>query len=174
VARGFLITPFSAETAGGEDTTVFTSVQEAIRAAAEETGLDLRRADGIFAAGVVIQQVRGEIEQADVVLAICSGRNANVFYELGLAEAAGKPQILIAASKVDLPFDVGHLRAQLLVPNAFLRSGFGSETANRSRLRASPRSCSSGIDVPPCRSPVCTADMAGWLGSAYLGTGCTL
>jgi hypothetical protein len=108
-----LITPFSAETAGGENMTVFTGVQEAIRAAAEETGLDLRRADDIFAAGVVIQQVRGEIEQADVVLAVCSGRNANVFYELGLAEAAGKPQILIAASKVDLPFDVGHLRAQL-------------------------------------------------------------
>jgi hypothetical protein len=121
VARGFLITPFSSETAGGEDPATFARVQEAIGTAANETGLDLRRADDIFAAGVVIQQVRGEIEQADLILAVCTGRNANVFFELGLAEAAGKPQILVAASKADLPFDI-HLRGDSGIPCGVLNA----------------------------------------------------
>ncbi len=52
---------------------------------------------------------------ADAVIAVCTVRNANVFYELGLADQIHKP-ILVAAEAQDLPFDVTHFRAQLYWP----------------------------------------------------------
>ena len=39
-----------------------------------------------------------------------TGRNPNVFYELGLAHAAGKPAILLTANEEDIPFDLRHVR----------------------------------------------------------------
>ena len=67
----FFVTPFTADSAGGEDPELFETVQEAVRGAAEDAEVELRRADDIFAAGVVIEQVRGEIERADLVIAVC-------------------------------------------------------------------------------------------------------
>lgn len=113
VRRAFLITPLSAKTAGNEDPATYDAVQAALKSASDENDLELLRADDIFRSGVVIEQIRGEIEQAELIIAVCTGRNANVFYELGLAEAGRKPQILVAAASSDLPFDIGHLRAQL-------------------------------------------------------------
>lgn len=109
----FFLTPFSAEGAGGEDADRFQQVGDAIRQAAKAAGVQLRRADDIFAAGIIIDQIRDAIEQADVVVAVCTGRNPNVFYELGLAHEKGHNPILVAASSADLPFDIAHRRAQL-------------------------------------------------------------
>jgi hypothetical protein len=39
-----------------------------------------------------------------------SERNPNVFYELGLAHAIGKPAILVAKTEEDIPFDLRHVR----------------------------------------------------------------
>lgn len=44
---------------------------------------------------------------------VCTGRNANVFYEPGLAEVLGHKPILIAAAGHDLPFDMAHWRCQM-------------------------------------------------------------
>lgn len=38
------------------------------------------------------------------------GKNANVFYELGLAHAAQKPVVFTSANLEDVPFDLRHLR----------------------------------------------------------------
>lgn len=113
IPRGFLITPLSPESAGGEDQRLYTAVQAAIVQAADSAGVTLTNATDIFAAGVIIDQVRGAIEQSDVVVAVCTGRNANVFYELGLAEVLGHRPVLVAATKADLPFDIQHWRAQM-------------------------------------------------------------
>lgn len=45
-----------------------------------------------------------------MLLADLSGKNANVFYELGLAHAARKPVVFAAAQIDDIPFDLRHLR----------------------------------------------------------------
>ena len=37
-------------------------------------------------------------------------KNANVFYELGLAHAARKPVVFISGNVQDVPFDLRHLR----------------------------------------------------------------
>jgi len=45
-----------------------------------------------------------------VLLADLTGKNPNVFYELGLAHALAKPVILIAETLDDIPFDLRALR----------------------------------------------------------------
>jgi len=49
-------------------------------------------------------------KKAKLILADLTGKNPNVFYELGLAHAITKPAILIAESIDDVPFDLRALR----------------------------------------------------------------
>lgn len=49
-------------------------------------------------------------KRARLILADLSGKNPNVFYELGLAHALAKPAILVAESMDDVPFDLRALR----------------------------------------------------------------
>lgn len=51
--------------------------------------------------------------KADVLLADLTSRNGNVFYELGLAHAIGKPVVLVSESIDDVPFDLRGLRVLL-------------------------------------------------------------
>ena len=45
-----------------------------------------------------------------MVICDCSGRNPNVFYEIGIAHTLGREVILITQSEEDIPFDLRHLR----------------------------------------------------------------
>jgi hypothetical protein len=44
------------------------------------------------------------------LVAELTSRNANVFYELGLAHALKKPVVLISSNQEDVPFDIRHVR----------------------------------------------------------------
>src|SRR5687768_15833340 len=101
----FLITPFSSESADNEDLTVFTQVQEAVREAATMSGIQLAHPKESQKAGSIMDQVRNEIEHADIVIAILR-KNWNIGYEVGFAHRAGRPVILIATSDQNIPFDV--------------------------------------------------------------------
>ena len=68
------------------------------------------RADDIFGSGVVMDDVQGAIQEADIVVADLTGQNANVFYEVGIAHAVDKPVLLLAQSLDDVPFDLRHRR----------------------------------------------------------------
>ncbi len=50
------------------------------------------------------------IREARFILAELTGRNPNVFYEIGLAHAIGKPIILLTRNQEDVPFDLKALR----------------------------------------------------------------
>jgi nucleoside 2-deoxyribosyltransferase len=57
----------------------------------------------------IIEKINDYIRQADVIIADCSGRNPNVFYELGLAHAHDKQVILITHDDVkEAPADIRH------------------------------------------------------------------
>ena len=52
-------------------------------------------------------------QNAKVLLAELTSKNANVFYELGLAHALGKPVVLVSETMDDVPFDLQQLRVIL-------------------------------------------------------------
>lgn len=88
----------------------FTPVYEALQRVAGACGLRCRRADDIWEAPAVIQDVVSLIDRSRVVICDCTGRNPNVFYETGIAHALGREVILITQNPDDIPFDLRHLR----------------------------------------------------------------
>lgn len=78
--------------------------------AIEESGLIPKRADDIYRPSTIIQDIWNLTKDSKLVLADLTGKNANVFYELGLAHALAKPAILITESIEFVPFDLRALR----------------------------------------------------------------
>jgi hypothetical protein len=73
--------------------------------AVKETGLEPYRADLDLTPGAVTPRMLSELLNARVVIADLTGRNANVFYELGITHSFALPLISIAESSAALPFD---------------------------------------------------------------------
>lgn len=79
--------------------------------AINKAGLRPVRADNeIFGAGKIMDQVWSGITSAKVLVAELTTKNANVFYELGLAHALKKPVVLVSSNEKDVPFDLHHIR----------------------------------------------------------------
>lgn len=75
----------------------------------EKHGVQCRRGDADVLTIPLLDKIRGYVEGADVLIADCSGRNPNVFYELGMAHALGKGVILITKDAVEgAPTDIRH------------------------------------------------------------------
>ena len=88
----------------------FDNVYAQLQSTAESAGLRCRRADDIWENPAVIQDVVSLIDHSKVVICDCTGRNPNVFYEIGIAHTLGRETILITQSEADIPFDLRHLR----------------------------------------------------------------
>src|SRR3990172_1753373 len=78
--------------------------------AIKEAGFEPVRADELFSSGSVVEQIWEQIDKAKVLLADLTGKNPNVFYELGLAHADRKPVVFTSGMLDDVPFDLRHLR----------------------------------------------------------------
>ena len=101
----FVVMPF----AGNDD---FWEV--GIKETVESLGWDCVRADQIDQPGFIVNQIYELIGKADIIIGEMTGRNSNVFYEIGFAHALGKPVVLLAASKDDLTaFDTQGFRHHL-------------------------------------------------------------
>ncbi len=99
----FVMMPF-AEPIGGYYKLIY-------EVAISKAGLRAVRADDeIFATGKIVDQVWAGITEAKVLVAELTGRNPNVFYELGLAHALEKPVVLVSSNQEDVPFDLQHIR----------------------------------------------------------------
>jgi hypothetical protein len=87
-------------------------------------GISVIRGDDKALTVPLLQKIADYIRQADVVVADCSGRNPNVFYELGLAHALEKPVILITSDPIEqAPTDIRafeFISYALLEPDKFL------------------------------------------------------
>jgi CRP-like cAMP-binding protein len=81
-----------------------------IKKTAEELGLKIRRADDFFSKHAIITEIWSVTFQSKLVIVDCTGKNPNVFYELGIAHTLGRPVILIAQNEEDIPFDIRHQR----------------------------------------------------------------
>jgi len=84
--------------------------QDHLKAVAPALQMTIARADDFFTAGQIMTETWSAIVKAKVLIADCTGRNPNVFYEIGLAHALGKPVVLITQASEDVPFDLRHYR----------------------------------------------------------------
>ncbi len=96
----------------------FNNVYATIRQATVDAGLNCLRADDFWEATAIMQDVVSLIDRSRVVVCDCSGRNSNVFYEIGIAHTLGREVILLTQSQDDIPFDLRHLRCIRYLNNA--------------------------------------------------------
>ena len=82
-------------------------MREMLAPGIEDAGFAVSRGDLIVRVGDLSTNVWRSITQAGVIVADVSVPNPNVYYEIGLADALGKPIFLFKQSDVDLPADFG-------------------------------------------------------------------
>jgi len=94
----FVLMPFSEP---------FTDIYEVgIKAACKDAGAYCERVDEQIFVETILERVYNQIAKADVVVAEMTGRNPNVFYEVGYAHALSKRVILLTQNSDDIPFDL--------------------------------------------------------------------
>ncbi|MEO5641746.1 MAG: hypothetical protein ABIQ40_06225 [Bacteroidia bacterium] len=89
----------------------------AVKSACDKLGLECKKADDIWENATFIQDIFELIFTSKVVVADFTGKNPNVFYEVGIAHTLGKTVIPITQSFDDVPSDLGHHRALKYLPN---------------------------------------------------------
>jgi len=98
----FVLMPFAAE--------LKPVYEDHIKKVVADLKLRVKRADDLFSKDSVMKDIWNAINQATLIIADCTGRNPNVFYEIGIAHTINKPVILITQNENDVPFDLRHLR----------------------------------------------------------------
>jgi hypothetical protein len=107
--RAFVIMPF--------DRAFDDLHRRAIRPALRAHRLVAERYDDAPRAGMVLDEMCRSIERARLVIAVVTGRNPHVFFELGITLAHNKPCVLLASSPDDVPDFLGHLSCILYQGN---------------------------------------------------------
>jgi hypothetical protein len=81
-----------------------------IQAAAKDFGIVAERVDEQIFSETMLERIYRQIDAADFIIADMTGRNPNVFYEVGYAHAKGKLCTLLTQTSDDIPFDLKHHR----------------------------------------------------------------
>lgn len=98
----FVLMPFSSE---------FDDVYRlGIKKTCEAEGFVAERVDEQKFSENILERIYRQIAASDIVVADMTGRNPNVFYEVGYAHALGKQCILLTSNSADIPFDLKHHR----------------------------------------------------------------
>lgn len=84
---------------------------QAVKTACTALHLECVKADDLWENSTFIQDIFELIFTCRIVIADMTGRNPNVFYEIGIAHTLGKTVIPITQSITDLPSDLKHHRA---------------------------------------------------------------
>lgn len=84
--------------------------REIIKPTVEGLNYICKRADDFFTANKIMDDIEKAIREAVIIIADLSGKNPNVFYEVGMSHILKKKVILIAQSNDDIPFDLRQWR----------------------------------------------------------------
>src|SRR5919109_2236063 len=107
----FFISPIGAENSEHRrhsDAILSSYVEKAL--AAVEPKLRVVRADKITQPGMITKQVLEYLMKSRLVVADLSFHNPNVFYELALRHATGKPTVHLIRAQDRIPFDIDQFR----------------------------------------------------------------
>ncbi len=99
----FVLMPFG-------DPDLQTVYEDHVRPMVEGQGLRCLRSDDLYSTRAIVEDIWEGINRAQVIIAELTGRNPNVFYELGICHTIGKEVIPITQSMKDVPFDLRHRR----------------------------------------------------------------
>lgn len=98
----FVLMPFSKE---------FDDIYHlGIKNSCENAGFIAERVDEQSYSETILERIYRQINVADVVIADMTGKNPNVFYEVGFAHAKSKRCTLLTQNSSDIPFDLKHHR----------------------------------------------------------------
>ena len=78
----------------------------------KEFDLDIQRADEIFTPNLILDDIIAAIKESTVIIADISGKNPNVFYELGMSHMLKRTQTILITHEEynDTPSDIAHFR----------------------------------------------------------------
>ncbi|MCC9074460.1 hypothetical protein LNQ49_22990 [Flavobacterium sp. F-65] len=93
----FVLTPFHPE---------FEIDYSIVKDTCMDVGLKCVRGDEEYFSSDIFSEMLRYIVKANLIIANINGRNANVLYELGIAQALDKPVILISREPENLPIDI--------------------------------------------------------------------
>jgi len=104
----------------------------------ENYGLRIERGDASVLTKPLMDKIREQILRADLVIGDVTGNNANVFYELGLAHAGGKPILFLTQNPPEqtpvdirqfefIQYDLGKHEELLAKLDNAIRNAFGEK-----------------------------------------------
>src|SRR5579862_8918726 len=107
--RCFVISPIGAE---GSDVREHADdvYDYIIKPAMGACGITAFRSDHLREPGKISEQMFRSLVREDLAIALLTGHNPNVFYELAIAQAAARPVIILLLKGQVLPFDIQDLR----------------------------------------------------------------
>ncbi len=79
-----------------------------IKVACRDAGAYCERVDEQMFEGSILDRIYHQIRAADIIVADMTGKNANVFYEVGYAHCLNKRVLLLTQRTDDIPFDMKH------------------------------------------------------------------
>jgi len=84
--------------------------RDKIKPTIDSCGFKCLKADDLFSPTPILEDIWVHICKSKIIIADVTGRNPNVFYEIGIAHTVGKPVIIITQDPADIPFDIAHFR----------------------------------------------------------------
>lgn len=114
----FVLTPFHPE---------FERDYSIIKDTCMDVGLKCIRGDEEYFSSDIFSEMLRYIVSANLIIANINGRNSNVLYELGIAQALDKPVILISREPENLPIDIKSKRFLIYKSYAELQENLRTE-----------------------------------------------
>lgn len=121
--------------------------EEHIKPVVESRGCIIKRGDDFFSGKPIMHEIWSAIYNAKLIIAECTDRNPNVFYELGMTHTINRPAVVITQKKEDIPFDIqqfrwieyqdtaeGRERLEHELRNALEKLGVGKQESSYSKL----------------------------------------
>src|SRR5436190_11202447 len=95
---------------------VFRAIKDVIQ---RELGITCTRTDDLLGGGDIIEDILGGLATSELIIVDVTGRNPNVFYELGIAHMC-KPvdKVILITQEIDsIPFDLRPFRHVVYKPS---------------------------------------------------------
>lgn len=92
--------------------------ERTIKPTLESLGCHVEHAQDAHTVERIVDTIYSQIALAQFIVADTTGKNPNVFYEIGYAHALGKKVILLVQDTQDIPFDIAGLRHIQYKPQA--------------------------------------------------------